>query len=110
MSDGATVMTVRGPVDGAELGFVLPHEHPYCKLRQAHHRYDFPDQYEDDEVVIEEVTAFRDVGGGTIVDLTVPEIGRAPERLAALSEAAGINIVMGCGWYRESHYPPAEAP
>ena len=64
MADERRVMTVDGPVSAAELGFTLTHEHPYCKLRQAPHRYDFPDQVDDDDLVAAEVAAFRDLGGG----------------------------------------------
>lgn len=38
MGEERTVMTVRGPVAAADLGFTLTHEHPYCRLRQAEHR------------------------------------------------------------------------
>ena len=104
MADEPTVMTVRGPIPAVELGFTLTHEHPYCILRQAHHRYDFPDQLDDDDLVAAEVGAYREQGGRSMVDLTTPDIGRAPERLRALSERTGVQIVMGCGWYRESYY------
>ena len=104
MSEPGSVMTVLGPVPADELGYVLPHEHPYCQLRQAAHRYDFPDQFDDDRVVTAEVAAFGELGGTTLVDLTVPDIGRSPERLRKLSENTGVQIVMGCGWYRGNYY------
>ena len=78
MADERTVMTVRGQMPASECGFTLTHEHPYCVLRQAEHRYDFPDQVDDDELVAAEVGAFAGLGGQTIVDLTVPDIGRQP--------------------------------
>lgn len=102
------VMTVAGPKDPSELGFTLPHEHPYCKLRHAPYRYDFPDQFEDDDVVVAELNGFRAQGGSTIVDLNTPAIGRQPERIRMLSERTGLNFVMGCGWYRENYYQPEE--
>jgi phosphotriesterase-related protein len=108
MADERRVMTVRGPVPADALGFTLTHEHPYCLLRQAPHRYDFPDQVDDDDLVTAEVGAYRAAGGGTLVDLTVPDIGRSPEKLVTLSERTGLHIVMGCGWYRESYYRPEE--
>ena len=108
MVEIGSVMTVSGPVSGDELGFILPHEHPYCKLRQADHRYDFPDSFDDDDVVADEVSAFGKLGGTTMVDLSTPNIGRAPERVKALSERTGVKIVMGCGWYRGNYYLPEE--
>src|SRR5690606_20854104 len=46
-----------------------------------------------------------DAGGGAICDTTSEGIGRNPEGLARISEATGVHIVMGSGWYREAVYP-----
>ncbi len=108
MNDAGTVMTVLGPVPADELGFTLPHEHVYCTLRHADYRYDVADQFVDEEVMADEVTAFADLGGETIFDLSVPDNGRSPVRLRTLSERTGVHFVMGCGWYRGNYYLPEE--
>ena len=108
MSEAGCVMTVRGPVPGTELGFTLPHEHVYCTLRHADYRYDVADQFVDEDVMADEVTAFADLGGDTIFDLSVPDNGRSPRRLRTLSEQTGVHFVMGCGWYRGNYYLPEE--
>ena len=56
-------------------------------------------------VIVEELFRFREAGGGTLVDLTLPGVGREPAWLVRLSEATGLNIVMGAGWYRDAYYP-----
>ena len=38
--------------------------------------------------------------------MTLDEIGPHPEGLARISRASGVNVIMGCGWYREFAYPP----
>ncbi|HKY89273.1 MAG TPA: hypothetical protein VJ141_04770, partial [Candidatus Limnocylindrales bacterium] len=43
-----------------------------------------------------------------VVDVTLQSIGRDAARLRRLSEATGLHLVMGCGWYRQAYYP-AEA-
>src|SRR5262249_43230364 len=48
---------------------------------------------------------FTKRGGKTICDVTLQEIGRNPEGLARIAKRAGINVVMGCGFYREFNYP-----
>ncbi len=108
MNDTVSVMTVRGPVAGADLGFTLPHEHVYCTLRHADYRYDVADQFVDEDVMAAEVMAFADLGGDTIFELSVPDNGRSPKRLRTLSERTGVHIVMGCGWYRGNYYLPEE--
>jgi predicted metal-dependent phosphotriesterase family hydrolase len=60
---------------------------------------------DDVDLVIEEVQAYRVAGGTSIVDVTNIGLGRDPLALERISEATGIQIVMGCGWYRERVYP-----
>ena len=40
------------------------------------------------------------------MDLTLVGVGRDPGWLRTLSERSGLNLVMGCGWYRTAYYPP----
>jgi predicted metal-dependent phosphotriesterase family hydrolase len=104
----AHAQTVRGPLSPDALGFVLPHEHTGISLWQIPGRWDYWELTVDDAIVLPELAAFRSGGGGTLVDLTLPGVGRDPERLRRYAEATGLNVVMGCGWYRTAYYP-AEA-
>jgi phosphotriesterase-related protein len=100
--------TVLGPVDPAELGWVLPHEHTAIALWHIPNRWDYWELRRDEPVIVEELAAFRAAGGGTVVDLTLDGVGRDPGWLAGLARATGLHLVMGSGWYRGAHYP-AEA-
>jgi len=101
-------MTVSGPMPPDGLGFTLPHEHTGIALWHIEGRADYWELRPDVDLLIEELTDFRRRGGGTLVDLTLDGVGRDPRRLRSLASASGVNIVMGCGWYRGSYYP-AEA-
>ena len=100
------VQTVLGPIEPAELGWVLPHEHTAIALWHIPTRWDYWELRRDESVIIEELGAFRAAGGGTVVDLTLDGVGRDPEWLAAIARATGLHVVMGAGWYRGAHYPP----
>ena len=102
------VQTVLGPVDPATLGFTLPHEHTAITLWQVPNRWDYWELTRDAPIITEELVRFRDAGGSTLVDLTLSGVGRDPSWLVQLARATGLNLVMGCGWYREAYYP-AEA-
>lgn len=104
----AHVMTVRGPVDPAELGFTLPHEHTSTALWHIQNRWDYWELTQDEPVLVAELTELREKGGTCLVDLTLDGIGRDPRWLVRLSEQTGLHLVMGCGWYRTAYYP-AEA-
>ncbi len=102
------VMTVRGPIDPARLGVTLPHEHTQIALWHAAGRHDYWELTRDEPLIVEELGRYRTAGGGALVDLTLDGVGRDPAWLARISEATGLHVVMGCGWYRGMHYP-AEA-
>lgn len=97
------VITVRGVIDPAEMGITQTHEHLQIDAMDHYGGYGFV--IDDEELVIDELLAFTRTGGRTICDVTVDEIGRNPGALARISEAAGIHVVMGAGWYRDFGYP-----
>lgn len=99
------VQTVGGPIAPAELGFVLPHEHTGISLWHIQDRWDYWELTPDEAIVVDELRAYRAAGGGTLVDLTLPGVGRDPERLRRWAAASGLHIVMGAGWYRTAYYP-----
>jgi phosphotriesterase-related protein len=102
------VQTVLGPVAPSDLGFTLPHEHTKCSLWWIENRWDYWELIGDEPRINEELAAYKALGGGTLVDVTPIGIGRDLARLARLSQATGLHIVAGAGWYRQAYYP-AEA-
>jgi phosphotriesterase-related protein len=111
MSSRATpgqVQTVLGPVAPGDLGFTLPHEHTKCSLWWIENRWDYWELIGDEPRMNEELAAYKALGGGALVDVTPIGIGRDLARLARLSQATGLHIVAGAGWYRQAYYP-AEA-
>ncbi|MEO5966299.1 MAG: hypothetical protein ABIR11_12595 [Candidatus Limnocylindrales bacterium] len=126
--------TVRGPVPCDELGPVLPHEHLLIDLRgvtfqepgdergrelarrplaleslgwvRRHWTSSLDNLVQLDEALAtDELRAFAATGGGTLVDATVPGIGRDPAALRRMSEATGVHVVMGAGSYVELTHP-----
>lgn len=61
-------------------------------------------QLTDEAQQRQEVADFRRVGGGTIVDVTSTGLTRRPDALRRVSQATGINLVMGSSWYRPGWY------
>jgi phosphotriesterase-related protein len=100
------VMTVLGPVAPDSIGFTLPHEHTQISLWHIQDRWDYWELTKDEPVALEELALYREAGGTTLVDLTLPGVGRDPLWLRGLSERSGLNLVMGGGWYRTAYYPP----
>jgi phosphotriesterase-related protein len=135
----ATVETVLGPVAAADLGPTLLHEHLLIDLwpwldapgaadaaaaatgraRVGPATIDAvranPFAVRDNLVLDDPATAaaelvpFAVAGGRTVVDLTLPEIGRRPVVLRDLARRTGLNVVMGCGRYIAGARPAALA-
>jgi len=103
MSNRREVITVRGPIDPSEMGVTQTHEHLLIDAFDHYASYEFV--IDDEEMVVQELREFTGRGGKTICDVTTEEIGRNPKALRRISEAAGIHVVMGAGWYREFGYP-----
>ncbi|MCH8205798.1 MAG: aryldialkylphosphatase [Chloroflexi bacterium] len=59
----------------------------------------------DEELATKEVMEYKNHGGGTIVDVTSIGLKRDPLALRRVSEATGLNIVMGASWYQKLYHP-----
>src|SRR5690348_9130657 len=98
-------MTVRGAVPADALGITLPHEHILLNLEWIDARFSLDGILNDADLAVEELRAFADAGGHTLVDLSNRGMRPDPCAIRAVSQKTGINVVLGCGWYRQSHYP-----
>src|SRR5438034_7434255 len=106
MAPSPHVQTVLGPIEPAALGFTLPHEHTQIALWHIENRWDYWQLTRDEPVILTELERYRGSGGRSLVDLTLPGVGRDPAWLRGLAEKSGLNIVLGCGWYRSAYSPP----
>ncbi len=97
------IVTVKGPIPVSQAGYTLSHEHLLCDLWALARSYD--SILDDESLAIRELAEYREGGGRTLIDATSCGLGRNPSALRRISEAAGIQIVMGAGWYRECFYP-----
>src|SRR5438270_3909101 len=102
-SDRWEVITVLGPIAPGDMGITYTHEHLFIDAMDHYPSYEFV--IDDEDVVARELEEFTRRGGRTICDVTLDEIGRNPEALVRLSRRTGVQVVMGCGFYREFGYP-----
>jgi predicted metal-dependent phosphotriesterase family hydrolase len=105
----ARITTVTGPIPPERIGFTLPHEHLSCRPELATTRSEPADFTFDAEIMTAELHDFRRRGGSGLVDLTSVGLGRDPIWLRNLATRSSVYVIMGAGWYRESHYPPQAA-
>jgi phosphotriesterase-related protein len=98
------VHTVRGPVEPADLGRVLMHEHLVCDVYRVTGVLDHV--LNDVALAIEELAPARAAGVTALVECTTVDMGRDVAALERISAASGVHVVAGTGWYRQPFYPP----
>jgi phosphotriesterase-related protein len=97
----AKINGVLGPIDTADLGFTLMHEH--VAIANWNFRVAFGKRWFDPDAhvryAVEEAKAARERGVRTIVDLTPINLGRDVALLRAVAEQSGLQIVAATGFY-----------
>jgi phosphotriesterase-related protein len=93
------INSVLGPIDSADLGYTLMHEH--IMVSPAGVYRDYPELLGPDamERVLARLTAAREEGIETIVDATTLDLGREVELLAEAARRSGVNIIACTGWW-----------
>jgi phosphotriesterase-related protein len=125
-------MTVLGPVPIQELGITSCHEHLWMDASRllAVHGYRASDRESawdsqlaaearwnpgvhadnyrltDVDVAVAELRPFIAAGGRTVVELTPPSLGRAPDRVRDIAAEAGIHVIQGTGQYLGPTHEP----
>ncbi len=127
------VMTVAGPIPAEAMGVTLMHEHLLNDCRCWWHRPKDPARarlacdpvhpgilgelrmdpfvnlsnctLDDERLAIAELASVVALGGRTVVDPTCQGIGRDPRALLRISQATGLNVVMGGGFYLQASHP-----
>jgi phosphotriesterase-related protein len=99
----ATVNSVLGPLDTADLGFTLTHEHIFTA--SAGIQQTFPELFGDFGKLTEQAVAAlneaKDGGVRTIVDLSTMDLGRDIRFIADVSKQTGVNIIAATGIWRD---------
>ncbi len=102
----AAIETVKGPIDTADLGPTLMHEHVFVlspEILQNH------PEYWDEAVrvadAVDKLRQLKDAGVDTIVDPTVLGLGRYVPRVQEIAAQIDLNIVAATGLYTYDELP-----
>jgi phosphotriesterase-related protein len=131
--DTGQIVTVQGRIDPEELGVTLPHEHLFADWSEKFDPPDDPAHeaiangpislstlwytrrnpsghranlvLDSADTAVSEVERFADAGGETLVDVTPKGVGGDPERVRAVAEQTGVNVVHGTAYYYADEHP-----
>ena len=100
------VETLRGPVDTADLGFTLMHEHVFVLGQGVPEN--FPSVWDEEKETAnarEKLAELAGAGVSTIVDLTVMGLGRDIPRLRKVVGEIPVNVIVATGVYTYNELP-----
>jgi phosphotriesterase-related protein len=103
-----SVPTTAGLLDVDELGVVLMHEHVFIRTESFQWGWPGFGGWDEGKELVdarERLGALKRAGVDTILDMTVPGIGRDPELVLRAVEGTGLNVMFATGYYTYDHLP-----
>jgi len=110
--DQDIIMTVKGPINPAEMGVTLSHEHVMVDWIGADSTG--PQRWDRGTVIRTVLPYLKDLrilGCATFIDCTPPFLGRDVHILKALSDSSGMHILTATGYYgaHQDKFIPSKA-
>jgi len=96
------IRTALGPIDAADLGFTLSHEHVALQVPFVRHYYPWlgnPTAVREGS--IRELREAKAGGVDAVIELTTPDLGRDAALLADISRESGVHLVVATGLWRD---------
>lgn len=107
MTATGEVHTFRGPVPVTDLGTTLMHEHVFVRDHELD--VNLPDPEWDPAAMVaaavDGLRRVRALGVRTVVDLTVPGLGRDVALVAQVASRAPVHLLASTGWYAPGALP-----
>jgi phosphotriesterase-related protein len=102
-----SIETLRGPIQLAELGVTLMHEHIFVRDLELEYNYPQPEWNEENMVAAARagLASLHAKGISTLVDLTVMGLGRDVPLVLRVAADASINVVVATGYYTHTELP-----
>ncbi len=101
----AQVQTATGPIDSADLGRTLVHEHVFVLGEEYRVNYEAWDEEAQVVRAQQELQGLTELGIDTILDPTVLGLGRYIPRIQRVAEGTDLQIVVATGLYTYNEIP-----
>jgi len=97
------IQTVLGEINAEELGSTLYHEH--LAMKPGPEPEFAVSTFDNTEKIIEELSFFKNAGGGTFVEMSPFNFGRDVCALAEISKATGVHVICCTGFHKKRFLP-----
>jgi phosphotriesterase-related protein len=102
-----SIHTFRGPIGPDEVGLTLIHEHVFVRNPELEINLPDPEWTARGAVdaAVRGLVELHQLGVRTVVDLTVPGLGRDVRLVGEVAERVPVNLVAATGWYTPNVLP-----
>lgn len=102
-----SVQTYLGAIDSADLGLTLIHEHLFVRNFELERNFPDPEWNESEalERAARGLVALHQLGVRTVVDLTVPGLGRDAALISTLARRVPVTLIASTGYYTADVLP-----
>jgi len=100
---GKKVKTVLGEIEKNELGITDAHNHLWISKQTL--EVESAPVLDQRDKIINELVAYRQLGGGSQVDCQPGGSGRDGNHLRFISKVSGVNVIACTGFHLKSYYP-----
>ena len=97
------VQTVLGKVNVEELGITLYHEH--MGMKPGSEEKFLPYTFDDPDKIADELTLFKNAGGGAFVEMSPLNFGRNVHTYAEISRKTGVHVICCTGFHKKQFIP-----
>ena len=95
--------TVLGKINVEEMGITLYHEH--LGMKPGPEEKFLPYTFDDPKKIANELTLFKNSGGGTFVEMSPLNFGRDVKSYAEISEKTGVHVLCCTGFHKKRFIP-----
>ena len=92
------IQTVLGEISADELGVTYCHDHLFFMPPEPFASLDTDLRLDSVEAAIKELKSFKGAGGNAFVEMTTTEMGRDPQKMKTISQAAGVHVIAATGY------------
>ncbi|MBX9244148.1 phosphotriesterase-related protein [Actinotalea ferrariae] len=99
----ATVRTVLGDIDTAEMGYTMPHEHILTNPQGHGSKNEEDHLLNSYDKAVQMLTEYREIGGGTIIEATPKTWGRNAAGMYKAAMETGVHVIACTGYICQEH-------
>ncbi|MGI5838288.1 MAG: phosphotriesterase family protein [bacterium] len=104
-----SIRTILGDIPAVSFGITYVHEHTISQPPRSFRQWEADLVLDSIPNIVQEISAFRALGGSCLVDATAVDYGRDVNAMVQVAELSGVHIIATAGFNKGDYFTPAIA-